>query len=1040
MIPSLLLFICYAFGVSAIYEDQVNVFDWLQKYTGKVRYSKIRFDGYTPKSYYIGSELNVISSVSLKDGSLAWRQVLEEGGTLIAFELCDNRLFSISSKDGTKLRAWDAKSGSIFWEASLDSSESHSGNIWCGGSRDVLVVVYDGGVDVYRPRTGEKLSSERNKNTDVAGRTNILSEKLDSNHLVSIVEDYFHKDVRHSSGAAALSYIVIKTYTLPSSGSQLIPMNSKNYTIHSPTYTQDSCNIVKLYQGFDNKNKNNNPAEAVLVCLASEGGSSRNWLRFSSMSSSSLNWNVIAINNVSPRMIMLTDEYFLLTSSSLGSTGGAVYYINSSGTPVAKYSVDNAMIGCLGTLSNRSYLFILHHYPDQDFKNLALSVYDLESGELFKELAPRHFTLAGHHGAIESMSIIMFTDASGAPSFRLLLYTEDNAVQLIRQNGKQQWIREEALANIVAVEVVDLPVSEFQAKIEEEFGHASNNILEMFVRRLRTQISQLAVWMKHWLSHMPQLFMTLLSSPNLSASLFKHSPDNIRSRKLSSQQYSSNDFMSNSYSNSLPPRWQFSSDDTISTSNYTDSGINNEHNDKTNPQKLTSINPKITWDEMLTRDNFNVHKMLVVATSVGKLFGLESDRGRVVWDYFVPSTALLANGKLALFQQRNLAHFPLPPVMTLLLRSKTTNRPVIFSFNPITGVPSREAGMNMYSMKSDIIQAVLHPGPISERCEFIRPLLLVKTDLNVEVFPTNCVPAIASSDSTPLYIYTVESEKARLSGYRVLPQSSSDNSLRATCVWRMLLSSDSSPDNKHVIVAAASRPSSEHIYSVGRVLGDRSVLYKYLNPNLIAVLTTGGHIGNQTNTVMLYLIDVVAGRILHSAVHRRCSEPISLVHSENWVIYTYYNHKSLRNEVTVIELYEPTKLSGELCASHSIPSPGQLFLSNLIPSWLSNPSSRASVSKTTSDSSGSRFSSLFRASDVDGFCGSTGENSLVPQVFQQSYILNTPPRSGAVAVSITDRGITSKNIIFALQKNSLIELPKSFFDPRRSLDITPELM
>ncbi|CAH8440658.1 unnamed protein product [Heterobilharzia americana] len=879
MIPSLLLFICYAFGVSAIYEDQVNV--------------------------------------------------------LIDFS-------------------------------------------------DVLVVVYDGGVDVYRPRTGEKLSSERNKNTDVA---------------VSIVEDYFHKDVRHSSGAAALSYIVIKTYTLPSSGSQLIPMNSKNYTIHSPTYTQDSCNIVKLYQGFDNKNKNNNPAEAVLVCLASEGGSSRNWLRFSSMSSSSLNWNVIAINNVSPRMIMLTDEYFL-----------------------RKYSVDNAMIGCLGTLSNRSYLFILHHYPDQDFKNLALSVYDLESGELFKELAPRHFTLAGHHGAIESMSIIMFTDASGAPSFRLLLYTEDNAVQLIRQNGKQQWIREEALANIVAVEVVDLPVSEFQAKIEEEFGHASNNILEMFVRRLRTQISQLAVWMKHWLSHMPQLFMTLLSSPNLSASLFKHSPDNIRSRKLSSQQYSSNDFMSNSYSNSLPPRWQFSSDDTISTSNYTDSGINNEHNDKTNPQKLTSINPKITWDEMLTRDNFNVHKMLVVATSVGKLFGLESDRGRVVWDYFVPSTALLANGKLALFQQRNLAHFPLPPVMTLLLRSKTTNRPVIFSFNPITGVPSREAGMNMYSMKSDIIQAVLHPGPISERCEFIRPLLLVKTDLNVEVFPTNCVPAVASSDSTPLYIYTVESEKARLSGYRVLPQSSSDNSLRATCVWRMLLSSDSSPDNKHVIVAAASRPSSEHIYSVGRVLGDRSVLYKYLNPNLIAVLTT------------------VAGRILHSAVHRRCSEPISLVHSENWVIYTYYNHKSLRNEVTVIELYEPTKLSGELCASHSIPSPGQLFLSNLIPSWLSNPSSRASVSKTTSDSSGSRFSSLFRASDVDGFCGSTGENSLVPQVFQQSYILNTPPRSGAVAVSITDRGITSKNIIFALQKNSLIELPKSFFDPRRSLDITPELM
>lgn len=67
-------------------------------------------------------------------------------------------------------------------------------------------------------------------------------------------------------------------------------------------------------------------------------------------------------------------------------------------------------------------------------------------------------------------------------------------------------------------------------------------------------------------------------------------------------------------------------------------------------------------------------------------------------------------------------------------------------------------------------------------------------------------------------------------------------------------------------------------------MGDRSVLYKYLNPNLIAVLTIGGDISSHTNTLVIYLIDVVAGRILYSAVHRRCSEPISLVHSENWII------------------------------------------------------------------------------------------------------------------------------------------------------------
>ena len=36
--------------------------------------------------------------------------------------------------------------------------------------------------------------------------------------------------------------------------------------------------------------------------------------------------------------------------------------------------------------------------------------------------------------------------------------------------GKSPWRREEALAYILAVELVDLPVSENEAKFEDEFG------------------------------------------------------------------------------------------------------------------------------------------------------------------------------------------------------------------------------------------------------------------------------------------------------------------------------------------------------------------------------------------------------------------------------------------------------------------------------------------------------------------------------------------------------------------------------------------
>lgn len=42
-------------------------------------------------------------------------------------------------------------------------------------------------------------------------------------------------------------------------------------------------------------------------------------------------------------------------------------------------------------------------------------------------------------------------------------------------SGRVAWRREEALAYIFAVEMVDLPLSESQAKFEDEFGSQQSN-------------------------------------------------------------------------------------------------------------------------------------------------------------------------------------------------------------------------------------------------------------------------------------------------------------------------------------------------------------------------------------------------------------------------------------------------------------------------------------------------------------------------------------------------------------------------------------
>lgn len=69
------------------------------------------------------------------------------------------------------------------------------------------------------------------------------------------------------------------------------------------------------------------------------------------------------------------------------------------------------------------------------------------------------------------------------------------------------------------------------------------------------------------------------------------------------------------------------------------------------------------------------------------------------------------------------------------------------------------------------------------------------------------------------------------------------------------------------------------------MLGDRNVLYKYVNPNLLAVMTGGvSKTEGGQPVVYLYLIDTVAGLVVHSVMHRRAGEPTSLVMSENWIL------------------------------------------------------------------------------------------------------------------------------------------------------------
>ncbi|VDL58951.1 unnamed protein product, partial [Hymenolepis diminuta] len=94
--------------------------------------------------------------------------------------------------------------------------------------------------------------------------------------------------------------------------------------------------------------------------------------------------------------------------------------------------------------------------------------------------------------------------------------------------------------------------------------------------------------------------------------------------------------------------------------------------------------------------------------------------------------------------------------------------------------------------------------------------------------------------------------------------------------------------------------------------------------------------------------------------------------------YTVYNQRSLRNEFTVMELFEPKQTTDNL-----VPSPWEIMLNRLLPSTTS-----AFFDKRDNHD---HFSSLSRA--AHSAHGGKNEGVLIPDLLQRVFILPSPLRS-----------------------------------------------
>ncbi|XP_043987650.1 ER membrane protein complex subunit 1 isoform X1 [Gambusia affinis] len=848
----LLLKLCILFFVvHAVFEDQVGKFDWRQQYVGKVRFSHFDTQLQSSKKVLVATESNVFAALNSRTGELFWRHVDKtgpEGNIDALLHHAQDAVLVVGN--GRMLRSWDINVGGLNWEMLLDT----------GSFRSACLVGQQGIV----------------KHVAVLKKTVISAHYLSNGHQKwvenlpeSETVDY---QTMYSGGNGQVfvlgivphSHITIVVYSMEDG--EII----KQVSIEAPWLSNIPASCAVVGQG-------------MLMCVDSTTMSLNTLdlhqqLQMTRIPLQSLGLEVdpdfhpsLVSHQPNPAQNPLS-EFFL----QLGPERYLLLQLNN-GQIVTLRDFKPALLSSFVTTGEKTVAAVMSP------KNKTACSINLFSSDTGRRLLDTTliFTVDPNGGKPERLHVQAFLKKDDSVGYRVMVQTEDHTLTFIQQPGRVMWTREEALSDVVTMEMVDLPLTGTQAELEGEFGKKAaiqDGLLSMVLKRLSSQL----IMLQAWIAHLWKLFYD--------------------ARKPRSQ-------------------------------------VKNE----------VSI-------ENLSRDEFNLQKMMVMVTSSGKLFGIDSKTGGILWRHYLDNVP--KNAAFKLMVQRTTAHFPHPPQCTLLIKDKDTGLATLHVFNPIFG---RKSQVTPPALPQPILQSLLLP--LMDQ-DYAKVLLLVDDQYKVSAFPsTKNVLQQLQETASSIFFFLVDSSQGRLSGYRLRTDLSTEQ------VWEVII-----PTEVQMIVSVKGKRPNEHVHSQGRVMGDRSVLYKYLNPNLLAVVTESTDVHQERSFIGILLIDGVTGRIIHEAVQRKARGPVHVVHSENWVVYEYWSTKSRRNEFSVIELYEGMELYNSTV-----------------------------------------FSSLDRPH--------------APQVLQQSYIF--PSSISTMEATLTEKGITSRHLLIGLPSGGILSLPKMFLDPRR---------
>ena len=368
-------------------------------------------------------------------------------------------------------------------------------------------------------------------------------------------------------------------------------------------------------------------------------------------------------------------------------------------------------------------------------------------------------------------------------------------------------------------------------------------------------------------------------------------------------------------------------------------------------------------DHSLDRDSFGFKKMVIAATERGRLAVLDtSKQGKVIWN--IKAVDIAADQKWQVNEIR-----------------------VRDSIATVHGIGGEL--LTVEALTGQILD--YQPAKSSSSLKDLVPVLdAAGEQVNLAINKDGSIEVPAGKALEKGTVVTTRGDGNIARGWTLGPNA------KPRLAWEFL------PKAGEQIFSLTHRQGQDSVASIGKALGDRNVLYKYLNPNLVLITT----IETAASRAAIYLLDSTSGEILYNAQHSGVdtARTIATTMTENWLAYTLYINPSTAATPSPVD---------------TTPSPKghQLIVSELFESAL--PNDRGPLGSTTN------FSAI-----------SSPILLPAPHVISQAYLLPGP--ISHLTPTSTLQSITPRSLLAIVPHlHGILSIPRTIIDPRRPVGRDP---